>query len=447
MRRIIFFSLVTCFIACTDSDLQENVSRNNGFQAVQYDANRRSYAEAVEIAQNSIKMLEDGSSITRSANSGRRLDLKSGVKAVKQHITRSNGAASTNDTLLYIFNFMDNQGFAIVSASRQTSGLLAVIESGSYDPSIPTGNPGFDSFMNMASTYVAYKDKIPVAESSTTRSGSVPRMYKPVYDTIIYRKVDPMINVKWGQGGRCGQFCPNNTAGCSITAAAQIMSHFKYPTILPLTYPDHDVNYSPLNWTAMCNHIYTDCYNNRDEADMQIGRLCRQLGHLAGSNYGDDGQTSTWLSAIKSVVQLLGYHVGTIQNYNYMINQYVYDPDAGYPLASILSSGALIYMVGDNSDGDGHAWVIDGCYYVKCNYYLMVSYDGGHSWSNDQLLGVYRTCHNHINWGWNGMQNGYFESYVFNAYNELELDNEYDSLFPGLNLNFYNDIQYFSVLY
>ena len=69
MRRIIIFSLVTCFIACTDSDLQENVSQNNGLQAVQYDANRRSYAEAVEIAQNSIKMLEGGSSITRSANS------------------------------------------------------------------------------------------------------------------------------------------------------------------------------------------------------------------------------------------------------------------------------------------------------------------------------------------------------------------------------------------
>ena len=77
----------------------------------------------------------------------------------------------------------------------------------------------------------------------------------------------------------------------------------------------------------------------------------------------------------------------------------------------------------------------------------MVSYDGGQSWSNDQLLGVYRTCHNHINWGWDGMQNGYFESYVFNAYNELELDNEYDYLFPGSNLNFYNNIQYFSVLY
>lgn len=447
MRRIIIFSLVTCLIACTNADLQESVSLDNDLPSIRYDVNRRSYAEVVEIAQNSINMLEDSSSVTRSASPGRRLNLLDGVKAIKQHITRANSTTSTNDTLIYIFNFMNNQGFAVVSASRQTSGLLAVIESGSYDPSTPTGNPGFDTFMNMAEAYVAHKDQTPVAESATTRSGSIPRMYKPVYDTIIYRKVDPMINVKWGQSGRCGQFCPNNKAGCAIITAAQVMSHFKNPTILSLTYPDHDVNSTSLDWTAMCSHIYTDCYNNRDEADVQIGRLCRQLGHLAGSNYVNNGPTSTGILAIRNVIQSLGYQASTIQNYNYMINQYAFDPDAGYPLASILSSGSLIYMKGEKSDGIGHTWVIDGCYYVKCNHYLMVSYDGGHSWSNDQLLGTYRTCHNHINWGWDGKQNGYFESYVFNAYNELELDNEDDFLYPGENLNYYNDIQYFSVCY
>ena len=32
------------------------------------------------------------------------------------------------DTLLYVFNFEDEQGFAVVSAIRQTEGLIAVIE-------------------------------------------------------------------------------------------------------------------------------------------------------------------------------------------------------------------------------------------------------------------------------------------------------------------------------
>ncbi|MBO4826415.1 MAG: C10 family peptidase, partial [Prevotella sp.] len=344
---------------------------------------------------------------TRGAEPVRTINLKNGVKAYRQPVTRSNGTASTNDTLFYVFNFNDDQGFAVVSASRQTDGLIAVTESGYYDPSVPTGNPGFDTYMQMAKAYVAFKDRTPVEDEKVgggTRYGPDQPMYMPEYDTVYYQKVDPMITVRWGQQGRTGQYCPNGWAGCGPVAAAQIMSYFKYPPYIFLTYSDCGVDYTPLYWIPICNHQTTNVSYNRDEYDIEIGRLCRQLGELAGSNYDSNG-TSTFITNMRNTIQSLGYTVGSITDY--ALSSY----DGGYPLATALGNNKLIYMRGENSNNIGHAWVIDGCYYVKCNYNLMCSYDGV-NWFLDHTMYTYRTCHNHINWGWDGRQNGYFESNV-----------------------------------
>jgi hypothetical protein len=104
-------------------------------------------------------------------------------------------------------------------------------------------------------------------------------------------------------------------------------------------------------------------------------------------------------------------------------------------------------MGGEKSNNDdGHAWVIDGCYYVKVKYVMQVSYDEGVTWSVYQEQYTYRTCHNHINWGWDGVYNGYFEGSVFNVFSVLQEDSEpIYPLDPEQDLNYCNNIQYFAV--
>lgn len=456
MRKLmILFCVVAGLVACTNDDVLEKTVDKEEMDLVQYDPNRRSYAEALEIAQNSIRMLQDENSTARSAEPARTLDLKNGVKAVRQTVTRSNGTVSGNDTLLYIFNFEDGRGFSVVSASRRTNGLIAVTETGHYDPEVKTGNPGFDMYMEMAKAYVAYEDQTPLIEEvAAARAGDNYPRYKPIYDTVFYQKIEPRIKVKWGQKWRMGQYCPNGVSGCSNTAAAQIMSYFKYPTSLTLTYSGKEVNSTVLNWNTMCNgdHTYADSETNRDEADKQIGRLARQLGQAAESEYHsfantNNNWTGTADSKIRSAIQSLGYNVGSITNYNYLINNNpnLIDYDAGYPLATLLANNKLIYMSGEcDSSNVGHVWVIDGCYYVKAKYLLMFSNDGI-NWTVDQELGIYRTCHNHINWGLNGAQDGYFNHYVFNAYNFVQRDDYKYYMSPGKDLNYYKNIAYFTV--
>ena len=93
---------------------------------------------------------------------------------------------------MYVFNFNDEQGFAVVSANRQTEGLIAAVEMGSYDPAIPTGNPGFDTYMQMAKVYVANTEVIEKeAKVTTTKSSQGIQMCKPVYDTVFLKKINP----------------------------------------------------------------------------------------------------------------------------------------------------------------------------------------------------------------------------------------------------------------
>ena len=76
---------------------------------------------------------------------------------------------------------------------------------------------------------------------------------------------------------------------------------------------------------------------------------------------------------------------------------------------------------------------------------MQVSYDEGVTWSVYQEQYTYRTCHNHINWGWNGAQNGYFNHHVFNAYNYVQKDSSYYSISSDMDVNYYKNVKYFAV--
>ena len=94
----------------------------------------RTIDEAAEIAQEGITMIE-GPAISRTG--GRKFDRNS-VKA----ITSPRGRSGAADTLMYVFNFDDEQGFAVVAAPRNAQRRLAITDRRSHDPAQGTDNPG-----------------------------------------------------------------------------------------------------------------------------------------------------------------------------------------------------------------------------------------------------------------------------------------------------------------
>ncbi len=115
MKKLFVFLSVACmFAACTKDDATNGVASESKIISSQVD--RISYNEALQNAKNATDLMEDGQS--------RSIDLSNGVKAIL------NG----NDTLLYVFNYKEDKGYAIVSATKKAPDFKIISEVGNLDP-------------------------------------------------------------------------------------------------------------------------------------------------------------------------------------------------------------------------------------------------------------------------------------------------------------------------
>lgn len=419
---VLLLSVFALITGCTNN-VDDVFTNNNSTTSLKGSSNLRSYSEALEIAQNAISILDKNGQQTRSGYS-RTVDFKEQaitICAGNRISTRSSGS-NGNDTLMYVFNYTDNNGFAVVSADKGTEGLIAVTESGHYDPS-DTTDTGFRRYMTAAKYYIMANQA-----KAKTEPDRAPKGFFFEYDTIGVTNIAPRINVKWGQTGHEGQFCSNNHSGCTITAVAMIMSYFEYPTGIYLTYNEAPFFYRSLNWSGMKDYVinrikinnqwyYHDVDTCTNENHKSIGYLCRQLGELTNSFYGGDG-TETSAQGIRNIIAYLGYTVGDYSSYQNLANTNT--------LQTLLSEGKLIFMRGENNYYT-HAWAIDGYYgYIIRSRYYEYGFTNGHPdppiLMDEQFI-TYQ--YNHINWGLDGYNNGYFNDGVFSVWGDPY---EYDSL-------------------
>lgn len=409
MKKLFYFVfIVLCTIACNNDDCLEAIISHDNSKVTEL----RSYDEALQVALDGIKILEGRNIQTRSQQLvHRELDLTNGVSYIVNHKTRSSETASGNDTLMYVFNFMNDKGFAIVSANPNTDGLLAVTESGHYDSEARNSNSGFGLFMDMAEEYVRNSTR----GVDTTKHDVLHMMedYRMVYDTIE-SQVGPLVHLCWGQDNCYGQYCPNQTSGCAITAAAMAMAYFKYPAGMTFTYSGRDMNYQSFDWDDIqrhysCRGTFDLCYAyNQDSVHNSIGRLCRQLGELADASYNINeigpNETKCNSNDIRRAIETLGYHVGSITQYSPLC------------IKNNLTSTRLMIMFGHDQNNKGHAWLAEGYHYVKYIQYEEQTLDYGLTWTMvPRSRRIEETMLNYINWGWNGDNNGYFNDGVFDV--------------------------------
>lgn len=413
MKKIFFLLAIASFVACTNDEEMNLLTENLPEESVSIE--KRSFQEALEVAQQTIDMFATAE--TRANDSQRKIAL-SNTRYITNKTTTRNGKP---DTLMYIFNFEDNQGFSIISANKATEPLLAQTEQGSYNENTENENPAFGMYMDLAEQYVSARGGI-LNPSDTL---IIFREHKIEHDTtVIY--VSPKISTRWGQTGCEATYTPNGYSGCSNTAMAQIMTYFGHPTQLSINYPNAPISSLSLNWNAIkehnIQHLLQSC-NASENVHNSIGYLHRQLGHLNGSTY-HQGATSTLITAVRNTFSTLGYNVSNINYYN------------AESIYSSLGNNNLIYMRGEcmniGADNDttfvGHAWIVDGYY----KYRIVTS-----EWSrNANLFGAewellreyesYTPEYYHMNWGWDGFCNGYFAAEVFATNEAVEYDNSYN---------------------
>ena len=401
--------LSSCSSDIDELQLQEN---NNEFAA----PFSRSVDEAIGIAQKHMDYLYP---VTESRRP-RTID-RSNIKTIKSAASRN---GDTED-LIYAINYDDNQGYVLVSAPRAADEILAVVPKGNFDPENPSDNPGLNLFIDMAKDYAADAARAPKDPNiAYPRDTDAIALFRDMTESHPYH-CDPQLSLVWGQRGIYGQFCPNGIAGCAPLAIGTIIIQQNYKTAADKTmyynYSGADINSEYVEWIELYRHKYSYSYEGgkfnsehlcyaADKAAVHktIGRILRQIGQDAGTDYTKPGGSSTTSSKIKPMLQKYsapGMVISDCKEYNHKyIPKYI---DQGL----VVMMGATA-PTDDYPNGLGHAWVADGYdFYDENGQYR--TYDKETDTFSNWMNYYRRTISIHMRWGWYGQDDGYYSGNVF----------------------------------
>jgi len=321
------------------------------------------------------------------------------------------------DAAYYVFNAEENGGFVIVSGDDRTAPVLGYCDSGTFDEdhiadglrwllqtytdqmellkattALPSGRAN--------SPLVALPSGSADAPLATPGSvcGDVIAAPRPV--ASVRHNVAPLLTTTWNQGDPYNLLCPNfyredgtqgghSATGCVATAMAQVVAYYRWPAELKRSIPGYRQTYNtaqgektvtlstvPIHSAIDWDNILDSYDGTANEAQRQaIAQLMLWVGMTCKMNYGESS-SSGYSEGIDGLVNYFdfddGTHVAKRDQYSAKSwNDLIYNE---------IASGHPVPYGGQNSGG-GHAFVLDG-------------YD---------LDGLF-----HVNWGWGGMNNGYF---------------------------------------
>lgn len=333
--------------------------------------------EAVEIA---FKAVGDISRDTRASRTVSSVELLKGRK------TRG-GNDAVPDSALYLINFNDDRGFALVAADRRLRPFYAVSDEGNLNLSDTVENKGLALVLNnIYAETDCLTDTLPTVGGFGGWNGHTPGLLpdKPITSGFVRDVyVAPMLNegvrTGWRQTYPFNRYCFTSygkkaQVGCAAIATAMVMSCFEWPK---------QVEDRNLNWSMM------KTYDGSDDLYYLLAKL-GENGNL-NMNYGESSS-----GAYKERYPI------TYQNFGYEKPDEMSDFSLEYALSSLLSNdsplmarGELYNRTSGTLEG-GHAWIIDG----------VIGYDSDGTVTRPG--GNTKSRYFHCVWGWNGSANGYF---------------------------------------
>lgn len=273
---------------------------------------------------------------------------------------------------LYVYNIGNDEGFVIVSGDERVPEILGYSNEGSINPdNMPD---------NMRWLLQMYANEIKHLEG-TAKVAQVP----------THPAIAPMLTCKWDQDAPYNAMCPRDNArkktsytGCIATAMAQVLYHVRPAgssaiagysgTYYNNSYTLEDLPATTFNWNILRNTYQPD---DNDASAQEVAKLMRYCGQAAKMKYSGEFSGANHNNAWEGLKQYLGISKESKIIYRENFDKIAWD---GY-IYRELSEGRVILLGGSNFN-DAHAFVCDG-------------YDGS---------GLY-----HINWGWGGTSNSYFE--------------------------------------
>ena len=300
---------------------------------------------------------------------------------IKSHPQRMKAAGKQQKAAAYYaFNIGDNDGFVIVSGDDSLTELVGYSDSGSFDPdNMP------DNMRSWLQTYSDYVASVQAGESKAKRQqlGNV--------TTIVVR---PFVTTEWNQGEPYDRLTPllDNGAhcatGCVATAMAQVMKYYEWPErgegsnsyeYDPYGTLSMDFSQSVYDWENMLD-IYSSYYEE--------GNIVPEY---------NDGQAGA--------VAKLMYDCGISVNMMYGESSGAYDPAIPNAFKSYFKYKSDIYYRDNMSSKEFMDVLLSELDEKRPVLICGAGLGGGHAFVGD---GYDSNNFVHINWGWGGYSDGYF---------------------------------------
>lgn len=204
---------------------------------------------------------------------------------------------------------------------------------------------------------------------------------------VFPTEVAPLTHTTWGQGFPYNKLCPTNQrdtlttqayAGCGPLVMSQAMRRYNYP-------PASQSLGSVYEWEQMFD-TPSDTVTARQEN--AVARLIADCGTAAHTDYGATASSTKITDVVTALKKYFGY-----SPYMAIAERANYAGEEGSRRWKALIYGELlggrpVILRAERNERDAHVFIIDGC--------------------RDSLL--------HVNWGWGGRRNGYYDPDSLDGY-------------------------------
>lgn len=339
-------------------------------------AGPRSFQQAKEIA------------LRQAAQLGISMDEASSAKAKSKRVKSVSGEVPA----YYVFPNGEGKGFTVVSGDDRLPEVVGYSDKGTYDEeNLPSNYVGFMK---------AYEEMVGQLDNGDSRASTSIAEAKALRSSGYQQPtVAPLLgSIQWNQMTPYNKMCPmyNSTnrsvTGCVATAMAQVMMYYQYPKTLQADIPAYVTRTNHLSipqinkgesydWNNMLPQYASDePLNYTDAQAAAVAKLLYHCGVACEMDYGSSSGAnvtpailSTYFGYDSDLMQDLNRDVFTLAEWSQIMDK------------ELTAKRPILYS-GQSSDG-GHEFVCDGS-------------DGN---------GLY-----HINWGWGGYQDGYFDVTILN---------------------------------
>ena len=319
-------------------------------------------------------------------------------------------------------------GFVVMTADKQSPRVLAYSTSATLQPG--SYNPGFNWWLRS------------IGQALQSKKGQLVKTTKPDLERFA-PSIDPLTTSLWGQRAPFNYMCPLNSyytdyslygtyqpdmahyvVGCVATAMAQYMYYYRFPKhgvgqdSIIVKYPIEgqsssytnnvvcsvDFENSVYDWDNMIDDYQGDYTPQQGEA---VAKLCYHCGVAAQTVYNSLGAGSNDSKCLEAFRKHFNYN----DTAHFIVRTNYDEPEWMEMVYTELNNSHPIFYSGKDINVGagiftGHNFIIDG-------------YD------ENGLV--------HVNWGWYGLENGYFDIALLdvNIYTYDDWQAMYVGLYPN----------------